>query len=149
MGALEAAFGHSLPLTGPLSWEYGFRLIPLISVPCLGRPLILSSPYRLHAGLIHLFMDLLYWSASRIFRLCLPRARSEIHSLLLSHCCHHYSYPDFSIYTPSNPTFLCFVLYHFPCMVPSPIDFRVLTTLTPYFLSVPLFLAFDCFRLLL
>lgn len=67
MGALEAACGHFFPLTGPTSWDYGFRLIRLISVPCLGSPLVRSSPYRLHAGLIHLSMHLLCWSAPGFF----------------------------------------------------------------------------------
>lgn len=148
MGALEAAFGHFFPLTGPTSWDYGFQLI---SVLCLGRLLVLSSPYRLHAGLIHLSMDLLYWSAPGFLFDCVFRGLDLRFILCFSHCCHHYSYPDFSIYTPSNLTFLFLCSLSFPlyCSFPHGLsctyDFDPLLLLS----SIPLFLAFHCFCLLL
>lgn len=98
-----------------------------------GCSLVQSSPYRLHAGLIHLSMDLLYRSASCFLFTCLPRARSEIHSLLFALLSPLFL-PQFLDIYPSNPTDLFFVLYHLPLMVRFLMDFRVLTTLTPSFL---------------
>lgn len=106
MGALEAAFRHLFLLTG--SWDHDFDQFfsyLLFLCPCSSRFPVLSSPYHLHAGLIYLSMDLL-WSASMsslrpVFRglvlrfiLCFPALLSPL------------SYPDFSIYTPSDPTSL-------------------------------------------
>lgn len=84
------------------------------------------------------------------FRLCLSRARSEIHSLLFALLSPLFLPRFLDIYPlQSDFLFLC-SLYHFPCIVPFLMDFRVLTTLIRCsFFALSLFslrfIAFACF----
>lgn len=85
MGALEAAFGHFFPLTGPTIlglWVSTYSsYFCAMSGPSSCSVIAISSACGPHSS-IHGSSLLECFGFS--FRLCLPRARSEIHSLLFA-----------------------------------------------------------------
>ena len=108
---------------------------------------VLSSPYRLHAGLIYLFMDFL-WSASMFSLRPVFQGLALRFILCFSHAVTFILTPISRYIPPPIRLPFLFVLYHFPCMVFS-WPFVYLRLLPPSLSSLSfvfsLFFPFDAF----
>lgn len=146
MGALEAAFGHLFPLTGPTILGLWVSTYSSYFCAMSGSPscsvIAISSACGPHSS-IHGSSLLECFGFS--FRLCLPRARSEIHSLLFALLSPLFLPRFLDIYPlQSNFPFLCSL--SFPLCASFPRGLSCTYDFDPLFL---LFLMFHCFCLLL